>query len=151
MPVYNHEFDDDAEAIFQMALPDHEIIPILATRIILYGGALHCTSSDITMPAPARPENLTISMAGSDVVLSWTGPPIGVTSYRVYKQVNPLGFELDLDEYVAEVPGTSWTDTDGLVDGEVISYQIVSVNGNTVKSAFSEKTGGVEFSFDMSE
>jgi agmatine deiminase len=151
MPVYDHEFDDDAEAIFQMALPDHEIVPILATQIILYGGALHCTSSDIAMPAPARPGNVTLSMSGSDAVLSWTGPPIGVTSYRVYKRINPLGFELDIDEYVAEVGGTNWTDENGLTDGAPVSYQIVSVNSNSVLSAFSEKIGGVEFTVDLNE
>lgn len=145
LPVYDHEYDQQAIDVFRAALPDHEIIPINCNRIIRYGGALHCTSSDIPPTAPARPGHLTITAVGDDAVLTWTGPPIGVSEYHVFRRATPLGFQEHLDEYIASVSGTSWTDSGILSGCATVVYQILAVNANEVRSVFSQRSGGSRF------
>lgn len=42
MPVYGISMDDEAAAVYQTLLPEHEIVPIWSAQIIHRAGAVHC-------------------------------------------------------------------------------------------------------------
>jgi len=49
VPVYRDDtrYQDDALAVFQAAYPDRKIVPIDATEIIRWAGAIHCVTQTI--------------------------------------------------------------------------------------------------------
>lgn len=141
LPVYNHAYDALAIDTFQSALPDHEIVPINCNTIILYGGALHCTSSDGPPGALACPSNLLVNGTES-IELSWNPVPSAV-SYAVFRRIEPCGFDIGLDDtYITG--STSWTDPNpGSTD--LVVYQVLSINGEGVYSCWSDRIGIVSY------
>jgi agmatine deiminase len=144
MPTYNHAFDQAALAVFQQALPDHQIIPIKCTTIINYGGALHCTSSDVPADPTARPASLTVAAIGDDVQLDWW-PVLGAFSYQVFRRSEPMGYVEGLGDWVAEVAGTSWLDAGALTGTHHAVYQVLALSGTGVRSTFTTREGAVSF------
>lgn len=148
VPVYNHEYDAQAVAVFQEALPNHEIVPITCTAIINYGGALHCTSSDIQTTGVPRPDPLTISAVGDDAVLSWFSM-VGGASYEVFRRTDPCGFDLHLDDAIGFTTAPNWTDLGGLGALETVCYQVVTIMENGVRSVMSSRVGASRFELEL--
>ena len=144
LPVYGHAFDSQAQAIYQSALPDHEIVPINCSCIIPYGGAMHCTSSDVQPAGPARPEIVTISPVAGHAVLTWSSVE-GAVLYDVYRLESSCGFEIGLDDYVASIGDTTWMDPDGLSDSTIQAYHIACVNSEGSRSIFTPRWGYLQF------
>jgi agmatine/peptidylarginine deiminase len=149
LPVYDHPFDAQAKDVFELALPDHEIIPINCNAIIIYGGALHCTSSDVQTTGIGRPAPLTVTAAGSDVTLGWPSVS-GAVAYEIYRRVNPQGYELHLNDFVASTSSTSWTDIGVFDQLELPVYQILAVAIDGSRSVLSPRRGGAYFVADIS-
>ncbi len=144
MPTYNHAFDQPALAVFQQALPDHQIVPIKCTTIINYGGALHCTSSDVPADPTARPAALAVVDIGGDVQLAWS-PVLGAFSYQVFRRAAPLGYAESLEDWVAEITGTSWLDVGALSASHHAIYQVLALSGSGVRSTLTVREGAVAF------
>ena len=47
VPVYGDKADEEALAVYQQALPQHEIIPINCKVVINGGGAVHCLTKEV--------------------------------------------------------------------------------------------------------
>jgi agmatine deiminase len=149
LPVYNHAFDTLAEQVFQTALPDHTIIPINCSSIIVYGGALHCTSSDAYLPARPRSERVTISSLGNDAVIAWT-QVLDAASYEVLRRTAPLGYEEGIDDIVATTTGTSWTDVGALSADSRYVYQVITVSDINTRSVLTTRGGAACFDLTLS-
>jgi agmatine deiminase len=148
LPVYDHPFDALAKDVFEQALPDHEIIPINCNAIIIYGGALHCTSSDVQTTGLGRPAPLTVTAAGNDMVLTWPSVA-GTAAYEIFRRVNPLGYDVHLNDYVASTTTTAWTDAGVFEQLELPVYQVVSVAADGSRSVLSPRRGGAYFLADV--
>jgi agmatine deiminase len=145
LPVYNHPYDALAIDTFQNALPDHEIVPINCNTIILYGGALHCTSSDGPPGALACPAGLTISVS-STVQLTWESVPSAM-SYAVFRRSDPCGFDVGLDD--ACITGsTTWIDPNSGSTDPVV-YQVLSMNEHGVYSSWSDRIGMASYDISL--
>ncbi len=147
MPTYDHRLDQQALALFQQALPDHQIIPIRCVSIINAGGALHCTSSDVPPEALPRPATLTIVPTGDDLQVSWS-PVLGAFSYQLYRLAEPVGYAEGLDDYEAVVGGTSWLSADPFASTHHAVYEVLAVSGGGVMSAFTDRCGAFRFPAD---
>ena len=148
LPVYDHPFDAQAKDVFELALPDHEIIPINCNAIIVYGGAIHCTSSDVQTTGIGRPAPLAVTATGNDMALSWPWVS-GAVSYEIFRRVNPLGYELHLNDYVAATSSTSWTDVSVFEQLDLPVYQVLAVAADGSRSVLSRRRGGARFLTDI--
>jgi len=144
LPVYNHAYDAQAAAVFQAALPDHEIVPINCNQIIPYGGALHCTSSDIQVTGLPRPDPLSVAAAGDDAVVSWPSV-MGAVSYEVFRRVDPCGYGLHLDDPIGSTASPSWVDEGGFSVPQAVCYQVLAVTAGGVRSGMSPRVGGARY------
>jgi agmatine deiminase len=149
LPVYNHPLDVLAEEVFQTALPDHQIIPINCSYIIQYGGALHCTSSDLYQPACPRSELVNVFPAGNDAVITWA-EVLDAASYEILRRDAPLGYEEDLDDIMATTTGTSWTDVGALNSESLFVYHVITVSDSTTRSVLTPRYGVTCFGLNIS-
>jgi agmatine/peptidylarginine deiminase len=147
LPTYNHVLDQGAQMVFQQALPDHQIVPIKCTTIINYGGALHCTSSDVPADPTARPAALTVVVLGDDIQVSWSSV-LGAFSYQVFRRSEPVGYAEGLGDWAAEVAGTSWTDEGVFSGSHHAVYQVLALSGAGVRSTFTTREGAFAFPTD---
>ena len=91
--------------------------------------------------APANPTNLTATVAGGSIELSWNAPSddggSAITGYTIYRG-NDSGSMVS----IATVNGTSYMDS-GVADGETLYYKVVAVNGNGVSAPTNTVTATV--------
>ncbi|MCU0612937.1 MAG: agmatine deiminase family protein [Candidatus Eisenbacteria bacterium] len=147
LPVYSHEYDAQAAAVFQAALPDHKIVPINCNRIIQFGGALHCTSSDVQITGLPRPEPLQVCASDEGAELSWP-PVMGAALYDIFRRTVVFGYDLHLDDAVCSTASTVWVDEGGAGSPGTICYQVVAVMANGVRSMMSSRSGRSLFDLD---
>ncbi len=150
LPVYNHSYDAQAGEVFQSALPDHEIIPINCNQIIQYGGALHCTSSDVQTAGLPRPEPLTVVAVGTDAILSW--PTVAsAASYELFRRTAPCGYEAGLGDVIGATSDVTWTDVGAFGQPGTLAYQVIAVDDVGARSVMSPRVGGSRFDMPVQD
>jgi agmatine/peptidylarginine deiminase len=147
LPTYDSPLDQAALAVFQQALPDHQVVPIRCVAIINYWGALHCTSSDLPADPLPRPETVTVTALGSDVQLTWS-MVLGAASYEIFRRAEPMGYAEALDDCVASTPGGSWTDVGALSGTHHAVYQVLAVSSDTVRTTMTPRRGAVAYALE---
>jgi agmatine deiminase len=149
MPTYDELLDQAALAVFQQALPDHQVVPIRCVAIIEYWGALHCTSSDVPADPLPRPTGLAVLSVDGDMELSWSAV-LGASFYEVFRRSEPNGYGESLDDWAARVGSNGWIDIDAFASSHHAIYQVLAVSSDSVRTTLTPRGGAVAFPTEAS-